>query len=123
MPCIFLDLALSVTMTAISTIVAIVMLPLNLMIYSKLAFNQADNDFVNIIDFGPLFTSLIVVFAAISLGIVATDKIDSHKFNVRANGVSRIPQLLKMIFGFTASDKYHCLGLFSSLVTLPELLS
>lgn len=88
----FTDLALSVTMTAISTIVAIVMLPLNLMIYSKLAFNQADTDFVHMIDFGPLFTSLVVVFAAISLGIIATDKIDSHNFNLQANRVSQLHQ-------------------------------
>mmetsp|Transcript_15888 Transcript_15888/g.33858 ORF Transcript_15888/g.33858 Transcript_15888/m.33858 type:complete len:416 (+) Transcript_15888:217-1464(+) len=98
------DLALSVTMTAISTIVAMVMLPLNLMIYSKLAFNQADKDFVHMIDFGPLFTSLVVVFAAISLGVVATDKIDSHNFNLQANRFGNFAGVALLIFSAVISN-------------------
>lgn len=76
-------------MTAISTIVAIVMLPLNLIIYSKMAFNNNREDVVDIIDFGSLFTSLIVVFSAIGMGLFATAKVDSHNFNVLANRVSQ----------------------------------
>ena len=59
------DLALSVTMTAISTIVSIVTLPLNLLLYLNLTCND---DVVSKLDWVSLFRSLVVVVGAISLG-------------------------------------------------------
>jgi len=79
------DLALSVTMTAISTILAIVMLPLNLYIYIPLAFNDDEVDVLAILDFSALMNSLLVVISAISLGIFASDKVPHRKFHVYAN--------------------------------------
>jgi len=53
------DLALSVTMTAISTILALGMLPLNIFIYSKAASFSSDG--VNGLDWQGLGISLVVV--------------------------------------------------------------
>eukprot|EP00554_Chaetoceros_debilis_P006294 CAMPEP_0194078168 /NCGR_PEP_ID=MMETSP0149-20130528/4630_1 /TAXON_ID=122233 /ORGANISM="Chaetoceros debilis, Strain MM31A-1" /LENGTH=358 /DNA_ID=CAMNT_0038759371 /DNA_START=180 /DNA_END=1256 /DNA_ORIENTATION=+ len=60
------DLALSVTMTAISTILSIGMLPLNVFVYSQAAFG---GDIVDSLDWTSLGISLIVVVAAISGGL------------------------------------------------------
>ena len=76
-------------MTAISTILAIIMLPLNLAIYTPLIFN-GDNGVVvtEMLDFGTLVTSICVVFGAIGAGIMASVKIDNHNFHIFANRVS-----------------------------------
>lgn len=83
-----LDLALSVTMTAISTVLAVVMLPLNLYMYTPLIFNKEDIEVTEILDFGALITSLCVVFGAIGLGIFASSKVHNHNFHIFANRVS-----------------------------------
>jgi predicted Na+-dependent transporter len=82
------DLALSVTMTAISTILSTVMLPLNLLLYTSFAFGHDSDDVIQMIDFTALFVSLAVVIGAIGLGILLTDRIDSFNFSVHANRVS-----------------------------------
>ena len=76
-------------MTAISTILAIIMLPLNLAIYTPLIF-KGDNDVkvTEMLDFGTLVTSICVVFGAIGAGIMASVKIDNHNFHIFANRVS-----------------------------------
>ena len=82
-------MALSVTMTAISTILAIIMLPLNLAIYTPLIFKGEDDVKVTeMLDFGTLVTSICVVFGAIGAGIMASVKIDNHNFHIFANRVS-----------------------------------
>lgn len=83
------DLALSVTMTAISTILAVIMLPLNLYIYVPRVFNNNDDiDVFEILDFRALMTSLVVVFSGIGLGIFASGRVTHPKFHVYANWVS-----------------------------------
>mmetsp|Transcript_2092 Transcript_2092/g.4522 ORF Transcript_2092/g.4522 Transcript_2092/m.4522 type:complete len:410 (+) Transcript_2092:193-1422(+) len=79
------DLALSVTMTAISTVLAVVMLPLNLSIYAPLVFNNNEVNVMEILDFRALLASLIVVFSAIGLGIFASCKVANHNFHIFAN--------------------------------------
>ena len=75
-------------MTGISTILALVMLPLNLYLYSPMIFNSNDEvDFVELLDFGALATSLVVVFSAIGLGIFFSVKVDNHNFHIFANRV------------------------------------
>jgi predicted Na+-dependent transporter len=78
------DLALSVTMTAISTLLSTIMLPLNLCIYSKYSY---DDDVLAVLDWVALFSSLVVVIGAIGLGIFCSAKVHSHRFNVIANKV------------------------------------
>ena len=81
------DLALSVTMTAISTLLSVVMLPLNLYIYTTYSYK---NDVVRQLDWISLFGSLVVVIGAIVAGMVCSARVKSFKFNRRANAVSRI---------------------------------
>ena len=60
------DLALSVTMTAISTLLSIIMLPLNLLLYSRFSY---DDDVIAVLDWMSLFVALVVVIGAITLGL------------------------------------------------------
>mmetsp|Transcript_11337 Transcript_11337/g.17439 ORF Transcript_11337/g.17439 Transcript_11337/m.17439 type:complete len:418 (+) Transcript_11337:134-1387(+) len=78
------DLALSITMTSISTVLAMVMLPLNLYVYSSLAFGD-EVDVMRMLDFKELATSLAVVITAVTIGVMASTKKKSHNFNVHAN--------------------------------------
>ena len=78
------DLALSVTMTAISTLLSTITLPLNLLLYSKYSYND---DVLKVLDWTSLFLALVVVIGAIGLGIFCSAKIHSHRFNVIANKV------------------------------------
>ena len=73
-------------MTALSTVLAVIMLPLNLFIYLPMVFNTGDDVSVfEIVDFGALVTSLVVVFSAIGLGILASAKVEHPKFHLYAN--------------------------------------
>lgn len=77
------DLALSVTMTAISTILALGMLPLNIFIYSKAASFSSDG--VNGLDWQGLGISLVVVVCAITSGLFFSWKFTSKKFRKVSN--------------------------------------
>jgi len=79
------DLALSVTMTAISTLLSIFMLPLNLLLYSSLAYNA---DVIAQLNWVSIFISIAIVIIAISLGLYCSEKFNSHNFNLHANRVS-----------------------------------
>lgn len=81
------DLALSVAMTAISTILSVVALPVNLIIYANFAY---DADITEQIDWASVFAALAVVISAIVLGIFASFQAASLQFNVIANRVSEI---------------------------------
>jgi len=81
------DLALSVAMTAISTILAVLFLPLNLIIYATVAYHA---DVTRDLDWTSVFLSLVVVISAISLGLLASARTNSVKFNGIANQVSEI---------------------------------
>ena len=81
------DLALSVSTTAISTLVSIVMLPLNLFLYSIFAFGDNVADDIN---YGSLFESIAVVILGIGLGMYISMSEDSHLFNKYANMVSNV---------------------------------
>lgn len=78
------DLALSVTMTAISTLLSVIMLPVNLIIYATGSYSSA---VVKSLDWSALFLSLVVVIGGISSGLICSAKVQSHKFNLMANKV------------------------------------
>ena len=78
------DLALSVTMTAISTVLSVAMLPANLVIYSSFTYS---GDVVRSLDWISLFTSLFIVIGAIFAGLICSAKLKSKKFNLMANKV------------------------------------
>eukprot|EP00970_Alexandrium_tamarense_P004088 scaffold693_cov200-Alexandrium_tamarense.AAC.90 len=72
------DLALSVTMTAISTILSTVMLPLNLLLYTSFAFGHDSDDVIQMIDFTALFVSLAVLGSVAGVALVLLSAIASN---------------------------------------------
>ena len=71
-------------MTAISTLLSVVMLPFNLLIYARVAYKE---DVVALLDWASLFTALVVVILAISLGLFVSAYTHSFRINVLANKV------------------------------------
>jgi len=95
------DLALSVTMTAISTILSIFMLPANLLLYSRYSYND---DVIAALDWTSLFTALGIVIGAILLGLFCSAKIHSHKFNAFANKIGNFAGIALVVFSATISN-------------------
>ena len=89
------DLALSVTMTAISTILSIAILPLNLLLYTKYSY---DDDVISKLDWPSLFTALSIVILAIAIGLYCSYKIKSFEFNKRANQLGNASGLALIAF-------------------------
>jgi len=79
------DLALSVTMTAISTLMSIIFLPMNLIIYTRSTYEA---DVIHSVDWVSLFIALGIVISAIGLGLYCSASVHSPKFNIFANKVS-----------------------------------
>lgn len=79
------DLALSVTMTTVSTLLSTCFLPMNLYIYSYAAYNDqsttSGEDVLASIDFGGIFLSLAIVILAIGTGIFCSWKIDTPRWH------------------------------------------
>lgn len=78
------DLALSVTMTAISTLLSVIMLPANLLLYARLSY---EGNILDILNWWALFTAIAIVIGAITLGLVCSVKFASHRFHLNANRV------------------------------------
>ncbi|KAL9183579.1 hypothetical protein ACHAXT_004435 [Thalassiosira profunda] len=103
------DLALSVTMTAISTMVSTVMLPANLLLYVNAAFglksgSDEGGGVLQNIDWASLFVSLAIVLLAIGMGLCASFKISSHRFNRFANRMGSLSGILLIIFSGVVSS-------------------
>lgn len=103
------DLALSVAMTSVSSVLSVGLLPANLIFYSWLAFVvvMPDGNEIHImdaLDLKSIFISLGVVMAAIILGLYAGFVYSSPKFHKRANKFGSICGLLLILFsGFLGS--------------------
>mmetsp|Transcript_13431 Transcript_13431/g.29167 ORF Transcript_13431/g.29167 Transcript_13431/m.29167 type:complete len:447 (-) Transcript_13431:109-1449(-) len=95
------DLALSVTMTAISTLLSVIMLPLNLLLYTRFSY---DDNVVASLDWVSLFIALGVVISAIALGLFASAKVRSHRFNKIANACGNFAGLALVLFSATMSN-------------------
>lgn len=95
------DLALSVTMTAISTLMSIIFLPMNLILYAKYSYND---DVISNVDWVALFIALGVVIFAISLGLYSSATMHSPKFNIYCNRVGNMAGLALIIFSVVVSD-------------------
>jgi predicted Na+-dependent transporter len=96
------DLALSVTMTAISTILSIAMLPLNVLIYSRIQYGA---NILNTLDWPSLGISLVVVISAILLGLFCSHKFDNEKFRVRANKLGNLAGVGLLVFSYLAPEE------------------
>ena len=95
------DLALSVAMTAISTVMSIAMLPINLLLYTRLSYNS---DVLQTLDWTSLVVAMIVVISAIGLGIFCSARYQSHKFNLTANKLGNISGLSLILFSAVLSN-------------------
>lgn len=110
------DLALSITMTAIGTMISSIMLPANLILYVNAAFGfgarqgESDSDggdrgsVLGNIDWASLFISLAIVIGAIGSGLFASFKFSSHRFNRFANKMGSLSGILLVIFSALLSS-------------------
>lgn len=89
------DLALSVTMTTISTLLSILMLPVNLLIYTSQAF---DANVVENINWDALILALVVVISAIMLGLFCSANVKWPAFNAAANKLGNLGGISLVIF-------------------------
>lgn len=88
-------------MTAISTLLSVIMLPLNLLLYTRFSY---EDDVVSSLDWVSLFVALAVVISAIGLGLFASAKIRSHYFNKIANRCGNFAGLALVVFSATMSN-------------------
>jgi predicted Na+-dependent transporter len=95
------ELALSVTMTAISTLLSIVMLPINLLIYTAGSYST---DVVQELDWGDLFISLIVVIGGIGGGIISSAVMNSTRFNLNANKLGNLAGIALVTYSALVSS-------------------
>jgi len=94
------DLALSVAMTALSTVLSMIFLPANLLFYSHLAygFNNSEQNVLRSVDFPALFISIAIVICGIVLGLYASYKMQSASFQKTANALGSISGLALIAF-------------------------
>ena len=105
------DLGLSVTMTAISTLLSGVMLPTNLLLYANLVSLDDDDDensdettsVVDNIDWTSLFTALVVVICAIMSGIYFSYQNFPPRYRIIVNRIGTLSGIILICFGFIAS--------------------
>lgn len=95
------DLALSVTMTAISTILSCIALPVNLLLYANFSYNA---DVTSDLDWVSVFVALGIVISAITLGLYMSYQCHSYKFNMLANKVGNIAGFLLIVFSATVTN-------------------
>jgi predicted Na+-dependent transporter len=95
------DLALSVTMTAISTILSVVTLPANLLLYANISYNA---DVTSDLDWPAVFLAIAIVISAISFGLFCSYHLHSHKFNILANQVGNVSGLFLIVFSATVTN-------------------
>lgn len=103
------DLALSVTMTAISTMISCIMLPANLLLYVNAAFGISSGEdggrsVLDSINWLSLFVSLAIVIVAIGMGLWASFKISSHRFNRFANRMGSLSGVLLIVFSVVVTS-------------------
>jgi len=95
------DLALSVFLTGISTVLSIVLLPLNLAIYTRLIYYE---DMASAIEWRALILALATVIIAIGLGLFASAHYHSHTFNIHANWLGNVAGFLLVILSAVVAN-------------------
>ncbi len=109
------DLALSVTMTAISTLLSTIFLPVNLLIYARYSYEA---DVIMALDWTSLFVALAIVIGAIGLGLFCSAKIHSHKFNLMANHVRNTDVQCIVGLSFSHFLNYNQLGNWAGIALI-----
>lgn len=96
------DLALSVAMTAISTALSVVLLPINLLLYSRAAFG--DGLLLHKLDWVSLVYTLCIVMCAIVLGLALSKRMNSPEFNISANRLGSCAGFILIVFSGIISN-------------------
>eukprot|EP00934_Nitzschia_sp_Nitz4_P005170 Nitzschia sp. Nitz4//scaffold10_size219509//204559//205804//NITZ4_001464-RA/size219509-augustus-gene-0.282-mRNA-1//-1//CDS//3329533028//5160//frame0 len=95
------DLALSVTMTAISTVLSVFALPANLILYANLAYEK---DVTADLDWKSVFVALVIVITAIALGLYCSYRSTSIEFNLMANKIGNVAGFLLIVFSAAVTN-------------------
>jgi predicted Na+-dependent transporter len=95
------DLALSVTLTAISTCLSVIVLPFNLLLYSRLAYGD---DLADVVDWGSLAIAVLLVICAVSCGLLSSALMKSHDFNLNVNRLGNVAGTILIIFSAILSS-------------------
>jgi predicted Na+-dependent transporter len=101
------DLALSVAMTAISTLIAPVMMPLNIWIYSSISPNNYNNnagDVVQSMDWSALLVALLIIILAIGSGLWASAVVQTAEFHLLMNRIGNAAGICLIVFSFIMSN-------------------
>ena len=88
-------------MTAISTILSMGMLPLNVYVYSRLSYG---GDILDTLDWESLGISLLVVITAITVGLFGSYKFNSSGFQNITNIIGNASGLGLIIFSYFFSE-------------------
>jgi len=99
------DLALSITMTAISTLLSMFLLPANLLFYAYAVngFTNEEGSILKSIDFPALFISIAIVITAIVSGVYASHKNTNASFPDIANRLGTVSGIMLIIFSLAVS--------------------
>ena len=97
------ELALSVAMTTVSSLLSIGLLPANLFLYTYLAYGIEDS-IVKSLDYVAIFTTLAVVLGAIISGLYAGYRFDNARFHVSANRLGSVSGLALILFSVFLSS-------------------
>lgn len=95
------ELALSVTMTTISTLLSVIMLPVNLILYATTSYSK---DVVQSLDWYALFLSLTVVIGGIFSGLICSTTIKSRRFQLYANKLGNVAGVALVTFSAVISS-------------------
>ena len=99
------DLALSVAMTAISTILSVFFLPLNLLIYATTTYRDVETEsgesILEALNFGLLLVTVALVVVAIAGGLYCSARINNPKFHGYANLGGNIAGIALILFSLS----------------------
>ena len=95
------ELALSVTMTGLSTLLSVMLLPLNLVIYASSTYS---GEVVKSLDWFALILSLVVVLGGITSGILMSAWRNSSRFNLLANKMGNVAGICLVLYSAFVSS-------------------
>eukprot|EP00980_Cylindrotheca_fusiformis_P028740 scaffold22641_cov206-Cylindrotheca_fusiformis.AAC.10 len=104
------ELALSVTMTGLSTALSVIMLPVNLTIYVASIY---DSDVVQSLNWFSLILSLVVVITGIVSGVLCSAWRNSSRFNLRANQMGNVAGIGLVVYSALVSSSSEDASLWS----------
>lgn len=90
-------------MTAISTILSIIMLPLNLLLYVHLAYKHEEGVVQNL-EWSSLLLALAIVITAIGCGLYCSARFQSRRFNRIANHIGNLAGFLLVVLSATLAN-------------------